>query len=334
MKHAWKTIALLLITSPFHVLADANTPTDEVVKQQFAKQSGGIMRLASVTLKQLDAVGNQATYMLEGDMAATDDLYIRVGIAGDYFFYERAWAKGRPVKFSAMMTAVGTKDSGWKTEFFSMQMAAKNGGRPFRETEDLSKSLIVNDSSFMAQFAKIDASFAASKVTMQKLQKQQDTLKTEMTALDERINHSWGTDDNGKPLDRSAVQQAMLEKMYVVDRQNDPLKFENNYFKTVYEPALAACQKKAVCDAAPLRAERDAVLNEQKASYYRQHKEMSENIKTEMAARDKKVEPLQKQKGELRSQMVEMETRYRELERDYKFWQEGLERMRREGVIN
>ena len=335
MKHAWKTIALLLIASPFHVLADANTPTDEVVKQQFAKQSGGIMRLASVTLKQLDAVGNQATYMLEGDMAATDDLYIRVGIAGDYFFYERAWAKGRLVKFSAMMTAVGTKDSGWKTEFFSMQMAAKNGGRPFNEiVGDESKALIVNDSSFMAQFAKIDASFAASKVTMHKLQKQQDALKTEMTALDERINHSWGTDANGKPLDRSAVQQAMLEKMYVVDRQNDPLKFENNYYKTVYEPALEACQKKAVCDAAPLRAERDVAINEQKRSYYLQHNEMSEKIKTEMAARDKKVEPLQKKKGELNVQSMELRTRYRELERDYKFWQEGLERMRREGIIN
>ena len=81
------------------------------------------------------------------------DLVRSIGRAG-------ASALDQPV--SAMMTAVGTKDSGWKTEFFSMQMAAKNGGRPFRETEDLSKSLIVNDSSFMAQFAKIDASFAAS----------------------------------------------------------------------------------------------------------------------------------------------------------------------------
>ncbi len=55
--------------------------------------------------------------------------------------------------------------------------------------------------------------------------------------------------------------------------------------------------EKAVCDAGPLRAERDAVLNEQKRNYYRQHKEMSENIKAEMAARDKKIAPLQKQKA-------------------------------------
>jgi len=31
---------------------------------------------------------------------------------------------------------------------------------------------------------------------------------------------------------------------------------------------------------------------------------------------------------------MQMGTRYRELERDYKFWQEGVERMRRERVIN
>ena len=119
MKEAWKTLTVLMIASPCYVLADANTPTDDVVKKQFAEQTGGIMRLQSVTLKQLDARGNQATYMLEGDMAAAEDLYICVGVAGDYFFYERVWTRGRPVKFSAMMTAVGTKDSGWQTEFFS-----------------------------------------------------------------------------------------------------------------------------------------------------------------------------------------------------------------------
>ena len=325
MKYAWKTLTVLMIASPCHVLADANTPTDDVVKQQFAEQTGGIMRLQNVTLKQLDARGNQATYMLEGDMAAAEDLYIRVGVAGDYFFYERVWTRGRPVKFSAMMTAVGTKDSGWQTEFFSLQMAAKRGGRTFKEIGgDESKTLIVNDHKFMAQFAKIDASFAASKATMKTLQGQQDALKTEIAALEERINRSWGTDANGKPLDRSDVQQAMLEKMYEVDRQNDPLKFENHYYKTLYEPALAACQKKA---------ERDAVLNEQKRNYYRQHKEMSENIKAEMAARDKKIAPLQKQKGELNAQLMALEIRYRELARDEKYWQEGLEKMRRNGVL-
>lgn len=94
MKEAWKTLTVLMIASPCYVLADANTPTDDVVKKQFAEQTGGIMHLQSVTLKQLDARGNQATYMLEGDMAAAEDLYICVGVAGDYFFMSESGPGG------------------------------------------------------------------------------------------------------------------------------------------------------------------------------------------------------------------------------------------------
>ncbi|PXW47884.1 uncharacterized protein DUF1202 [Klebsiella oxytoca] len=94
MKHVWKTIALLLIASLFHALADANTPTDEVVKQQFAKQSGGIMRLASVTLKQLDSMGNQATYMLEGDMASRTISIFELALPGITFFMKEPGPKG------------------------------------------------------------------------------------------------------------------------------------------------------------------------------------------------------------------------------------------------
>ena len=31
MKEAWKTLTVLMIASPCYVLADANTPTDDVV---------------------------------------------------------------------------------------------------------------------------------------------------------------------------------------------------------------------------------------------------------------------------------------------------------------
>lgn len=41
MKYAWKTLTVLMIASPCHVLADANTPTDDVVKQQFVW--GGVL---------------------------------------------------------------------------------------------------------------------------------------------------------------------------------------------------------------------------------------------------------------------------------------------------
>ncbi|BBV64334.1 TPA: DUF1202 family protein [Kluyvera ascorbata] len=333
MKLAWKFGMLLLSCFALHALADSNVPTDDVIKQQFAKQSGGMMQMDNLKLHPLDAVGNQATYSVEGDMIATDNLYSVVGGAGDYLFYERTWTKGHPVKFSAMMTAVGTPASGWRTTFFSMQMAAKNSGRPFSEKEDLSKSLVVNDSGFMAQFAKIDAQFAVSKVQVEKQQAQYASLKKEVEALDEQIKQSWGKDANGKSLDRDAVQHALNAEVYAVDRKNDMNKFANQYYINVFEPALIACQKKAVCDDKPIRAASDKALEEQKQEYYRQHNLIDQKNKAIMAEKDKQVAPLQKKRESLRGQMVVLESSNYELQRDETFWREGVAKMRKEGVI-
>ena len=334
MKLAWKCGALLLCSCSLPVFANSNTPTDDVIKQQFAKQSGGMMHLDRISLRQLDAVGNQATYEVEGDMASDDNLYTPVGLAGDYRFYEKTWSKGRPVKFSAMMTAVGTQASSWTITFFSMQMAAKNAGRPFGEKEDLSHTLIVNDSGFMAQFAKLDAQFAESKTTVEKQQQRYAALNKQVMELDEQIARSWGTDANGKPLDRDAVQQALNAEMFAVDRKNDMNRFANHYYVTVFEPALVACQKKAVCDDQPIRAASDKALAAQKQEYYRQHNLIAEKNKAVMAEKDKKVAPLQKQREALRGQMVVLESSNDELQYEEKRWQEGVARMRKEGVIH
>lgn len=333
MKLAWKYGVLLLSCVALHALAAENTPTDDVIKQQFARQSGGLMQMDNLKLQPISAVGNQATYTVEGDMTSTDNLYSLVGAAGDYLFYERTWTKGHPVKFSAMMTAVGTQASGWRTEFFSMQMAAKNAGRPFSGKEDLSKTLIVNDSGFMAQFAKLDAQFAQSKVTVEKQKAQQAELVKEIAKLDEQIRDSWGKDANGNPLDRSAVQQALNAQLYEVDRKNDMNRFANHYYVTVFEPALVACQKKAVCDDKPIRAASDKALEEQKQEYYRQHNLIEEKNKAVMAEKDKKVAPLLKKREELQGQMVVLDSSNYELKSDYTQWIEGVERMRKEGVI-
>lgn len=50
------------------------------------------------------------------------------------------------------------------------------------------------------------------------------------------------------------MQHALLEELQEVGRQNDPLHFENNYNKTIYEPALAECQKNRI--AMPHRCEK------------------------------------------------------------------------------
>lgn len=333
MKLAWQCGALLLSCSVFHVFADGNIPTDDVIKQQFAKQSGGMMQIDSLKLQPLDAVGNQATYKVEGDMISTDNLYSLVGGAGDYLFYERTWTKGHPVKFSAMMTAIGTQASGWRTEFFSMQMAAKNAGRPFSEKENLSKTLVVNDSGFMTQYAKIDAQFAQSSAIVEAQQAKYEVLNKEVAKIDEQIKDSWGKDAQGKPLTREAVQHVLFEEMYAVDRKNNTAEFENHYSATVYEPALAACQKKTVCDDLPIHAARDTALAEQKSEFYRQHNVMLEKLNATMAEKDKKVAPLKNQREELRGQMVALKASNQALKRDYKFWQESVAELRKEGVI-
>lgn len=333
MTLAWKCGLLLLSSISLHAFADDNTPTDEVIKQQFAAQSGGEMRLDALTLRPLESVGNRATYIVEGDMAATDNLYSMVGMAGDYLFYERTWTKGQPVKFSAMMTAVGTRASSWKIEFFSMQMAAKNAGRPFKEKEDFSKVLVVNDSGFMAQFAKIDAQFAASKTLIEKQKQEYERLKNEIAMLDEKINRAWGTDANGKPLGRSGVQKALFQELYDLDHKNDMAKFENQYYINVYEPALVACQKKAVCDDAPIRTARDLALSKQRAEYHRQHNQMRQKITATMAEKEEEIAPLQKEREPLVGKMTGLSFDNRTLEHDAKVWQEETAKLRKEGVI-
>ncbi|WP_368299443.1 DUF1202 family protein [Kluyvera sichuanensis] len=333
MTLAWKCGLLLLSSISLHAFADDNTPTDDVIKQQFAEHSDGLMHLGALKLSPLESVGNRATYMVEGDIASNDDLYGILGAAGDYLFYERTWKKDQPVKFSAMMTAVGTRASGWKTEFFSMQMAAKSVGRPFSHEKDLSRALVVNDSGYMAQFARIDAQFAASKTLIQKQQAEYEALKKKLDAQDEKIKRSWGTDENGKQLDRGALQRAQVQQLNELDRKNSFAKFESQYYLNVYEPALAACQKKAGCDSAPIHAARDVVLEKTKEEYYRQHIQLRDKLTAEMAEKDKQLAPLQKERQALYEQMMEVSFSINDLERNDKIWQEGTAKLRKEGVI-
>lgn len=330
--HLATGLALLFLTAGYAV-ADTTPPSDETLKKQFNEQYQGLIHLDSVSLRPLNSNGNQSTWAAEGDLSSAEDLYATVGMAADYRLVEKTWTKGKPVKFSAMITATGTKDSGWTTEFFSMQTAAKNAGLPLDDINDKTKYLVINDSDFYARLAKIEAGYNQQNKTLQEMKSKQNALEKAIADLDTQITQSWGMDAGGKPLGRHAVQQAMLEKMYEVDRQNDPLKFENNYYKTVYEPALATCQQKPDCDAEPLRKARDVALEEQKRNYYRQHKLMSENIKEEMAARDNKIKPLYEKQGELRTQLMKLDTSRSELESSYKRWQQDITDLRRRGVI-
>jgi hypothetical protein len=314
--------------------ATSNAPTYPVLSQQFSEQYNGFFHLDAITLEPLDTYGNQATYSVKGDMSATEDLYAIVGMAADYQLVEKTWTKGKPVKFSAMMTATGTPESGWTASFLSMQTAAKNVGHPLDDVNNQDKYLIVNDVGFDARLAKIDADYAVRKAKQQVSLTRQKALEKEIATLERQINASWGEDKNGKPLSRDDVQSALFQALYQFGRDNDPLKFENNYNAMIYEPALAACQKKPDCDATPLRKARDTVLSEQQHKYSVQHKIMSNKIKDEMAARDNTLQPLRHKQGELRSELVKLNVSSEELQRRLDRWDRDIAYLRRNGVIH
>ena len=79
MKKQWIVGTALLVLMTGNVWADGEPPTENILKAQFKKQYHGILKLDAITLKNLDAKGNQATWSAEGDVSSSDDLYTWVG---------------------------------------------------------------------------------------------------------------------------------------------------------------------------------------------------------------------------------------------------------------
>ncbi len=75
MKKQWIVGTALLMLMTGNVWADGEPPTENILKDQFKKQYHGILKLDAITLKNLDAKGNQATWSAEGDVSSNDDLY-------------------------------------------------------------------------------------------------------------------------------------------------------------------------------------------------------------------------------------------------------------------
>lgn len=333
MKLPWKYGVLMFVCLPFHVFAHSNTPDDEAIKRKFIEKSGGIMRLESVALRQLETTGERTTYRIEGDVASTDNIYDMVGAVGDYIFFERTWTKGQPVKFSAIMTTVGTTSSDWEMDFSAPQTAAKNSGRPFRGKEDLSKYLIVNEPGFRAQLAKIDSRFSASMTVVKKQNKEFDVLKQKLTLVNKKLLNVWGTDGMGQPIGSSAFQHARFQELAALDAKNDSDKFEEQYDARIYEPALAACKKKAGCVSTSIDATRNAALDKQMEEATRQHQLMLEKIEVQIAEYEKKEASLLNASNTLRDQMEGLESSNREMSRAAEQWREGIERLRKEKII-
>ena len=65
MKKQWIVGTALLMLMTGNVRADGEPPTENILKDQFKKQYHGILKLDAITLKNLDAKGNQATWSAE-----------------------------------------------------------------------------------------------------------------------------------------------------------------------------------------------------------------------------------------------------------------------------
>ncbi|MEG1123593.1 MAG: DUF1202 family protein [Citrobacter sp.] len=79
-----------------------------------------------------------------------------------------------------MVTSVGTPVSGWRTEFFSLQTAAKDIGYPLPKTENKDKYLVITDSNFYPKLAKIEASFHDKKVVQEKAHSQMEQIEKQI----------------------------------------------------------------------------------------------------------------------------------------------------------
>lgn len=176
MKKQWIVGTALLMLMTGNVWADGEPPTENILKDQFKKQYHGILKLDAITLKNLDAKGNQAAWSAEGDVSSNDDLYTWVGQLADYELLEQTWTKDKAVKFSAMLTSKGTPASGWSVNFYSFQAAASDRGRVVDDIKTNNKYLIVNSEDFNYRFSQLETALNTQKNSIPALEKEVKAL--------------------------------------------------------------------------------------------------------------------------------------------------------------
>lgn len=215
MVRQWIAGAALFALISGYSWAEVAQPSDNILKEQFSKQYHGILKLDSITLKNLDSTGNQATWSAEGDISSREDMYTGVGMAADYYFVEKTWTKDRPVKFSAMLTSKGTPASGWTVNYYSLQMAASDQGRAIDDIKTNDKYLIVNSDDFNYRFGNIEASWRAQKASIPGLEEQLSALDKKI-AVAKEADAYWGKGADGKPLTRAEAFKKTLKSAMIM----------------------------------------------------------------------------------------------------------------------
>lgn len=219
MKKQWIVGTALFMLMTGNVWADGEPPTENILKDQFKKQYHGILKLDVITLKNLDAKGNQATWSAEGDVSSSDDLYTWVGQLADYELLEQTWTKDKPVKFSAMLTSKGTPASGWSVNFYSFQAAASDRGRVVDDIKTNNKYLIVNSEDFNYRFSQLESALNNQNNSIPALKKDVKALDKQMVAAQKAADAYWGKDANGKQMTREdALKKFTNSVMILINR--------------------------------------------------------------------------------------------------------------------
>ncbi|EPD5392397.1 DUF1202 family protein [Escherichia coli] len=314
MKKQWIVGTALLVLMTGNVWADGEPPTENILKAQFKKQYHGILKLDAITLKNLDAKGNQATWSAEGDVSSSDDLYTWVGQLADYELLEQTWTKDKPVKFSAMLTSKGTPASGWSVNFYSFQAAASDRGRVVDDIKTNNKYLIVNSEDFNYRFSQLESAL--------------NTQKNSIPALEKEV----------KALDKQMTREDAFKKIHQqrdeFNKQNDSEAFAVKYDKEVYQPAIAACHKQSEeCYEVPIQQKRDFDINEQRRQTFLQSQKLSRKLQDDWITLEKGQYPLTMKVSEINSKKVAILMKIDDINQANERWKKDTEQLRRNGVI-
>ncbi|EIS7446987.1 DUF1202 family protein [Citrobacter sp. wls828] len=334
MFRQWIAGATLFALVSGYSWAEVVQPTDQVLKEQFSKQYHDILKLNSVTLKNLDSTGNQATWSAQGDVSSRDDLYALVGLAGDYKFFERTWTKDRPVKFSAMLTSKGTLDSGWTVNYFSMQMAASDTGRVVDDIKTNDKYLVVNGDDFNFRFSQIDAECEAQRKSIASTESEVKALDPQIAAAKKKADAYWGKGADGKVMTREEAFKHMYKERDDFIKNNDSEAFAAKYEKEVYQPALAACRKEGdKCYETPIIQKKDFDISEQRRQVFLKSQELSRKAQNDWIKFEKGQYPLNIAMYKLQTQQTNLRIKIADINEVCDRWDKETNDLRRKGVI-
>ena len=334
MKKQWIVGTALFMLMTGNVWADGEPPTENILKDQFKKQYHGILKLDAITLKNLDAKGNQATWSAEGDVSSSDDLYTWVGQLADYELLEQTWTKDKPVKFSAMLTSKGTPASGWSVNFYSFQAAAGDRGWVVDDIKTNNKYLIVNSEDFNYRFSQLESALNTQKISIPALEKEVKALDKQMVAAQKAADAYWGKDANGKQMTREDAFRKIHQQRDDFNKQNDSEAFAVKYDKEVYQPAIAACHKQSEeCYEVPIQQKRDFDINEQRRQTFLQSQKLSRKLQDDWVTLEKGQYPLTMKVSEINSKKVAILMKIDDINQANERWKKDTEQLRRNGVI-